>query len=443
MIFYEDDEIRGVYCQGSSSFLLLTFSDLIFPHRTQEFFAASPVKALGLSCVGFVAKRSNWFPSANMRASFSAIRPILKSFEIRISYGGSMGGYGALRYGADLGLTHTLALVPQWSLDEAECGFQPGYHEHFNPLMSGMGIKRHQTSGKAFVLFDPYHENDSMHADRIQREHVDAVPIRVVDTHHHVTSVLAGKNNLQMMLEAAILNDRGGLQITVNKIRRKHPIRRRNLVVRTALKKPLLAARAALSFNTNLVEALTGDRRIILDMVIALLQKNEVEANELYRRMKAALLKDDREFLSILGINDPDYQIPCQFTLLTSHQTKVFYNPYRRCLVHTMDASGFGTLEVKIRIFRDNQALLTIGTQGRERQIVIREQLTVSFERDLDAISAAFSFVRNGSGLEGGILSKAGLFLSAEPHGAITRSRSLLSGWEKFKLIPITDKQPV
>ena len=49
-----------------------------------------------------------------MHNLFKAIEDLIAPFQKRIGYGGSMGGYAAIKYSKLLGLSRVVSLVPQF-----------------------------------------------------------------------------------------------------------------------------------------------------------------------------------------------------------------------------------------------------------------------------------------------------------------------------------------
>lgn len=62
-------------------------------------------------------KQKSWFPQASMIELEKAISPILEGFKNIVGYGGSMGGYAAIKYSNLLNMNRVIAFVPQYSID--------------------------------------------------------------------------------------------------------------------------------------------------------------------------------------------------------------------------------------------------------------------------------------------------------------------------------------
>gem|GEM_PF-4051597 len=152
-IVYDDDFIRVVWQPGHSSFMLVTFGNLINLADGVKFFGDAPAQKLGFSCLGFMAKQPNWFPKECTLRAIANINKFFYGVKEVITYGGSMGGYAAVKYSSALNATSVIAFCPQWSIDKSECdGHNPGFQEHYSSTLSGMGVVPEDVSGDIFLF---------------------------------------------------------------------------------------------------------------------------------------------------------------------------------------------------------------------------------------------------------------------------------------------------
>ena len=228
-ILFEDDELRVIWTSRGSECLVITFGNLQDLADDMEYFAKTPLEKLGYSSISFMNKRINWFPLANMRQAIASIASILNLHSQKILYGGSMGGYAAIKYSAALHATHVLAMCPQWSIDPQECsGWNPGWQEHFTPVLSGMGITPQDVAGQTYVLCDFHHELDKKHADQIAVLSPRIQLVNVPCVKHHVTTVMVGSNNLFQILQACLNDDRVAMHRVSRLARRRSDIYKKN-----------------------------------------------------------------------------------------------------------------------------------------------------------------------------------------------------------------------
>lgn len=259
IIIYDDDEIRVIWAPRGSEFVLITFGDLIALASDHRFFADTPLDKLNISAIGIMAKRGNWYPPENFHKALPCILDRIGGYETRITYGGSMGGYAAIKFSRLLGATHVIALCPQWSIDPAECqGTDPGWGGYLLPTMSGMGIREQDVAGRVFILSDAFFPLDRFHCRMIAENHPTAHFINVPIVEHHVTTVVAGTANLQELLAACLAGDLVALHRISRHARRSHALWQRGWLQHTLRKLPRLGV--AFLVNTDQHDFLKGNR---------------------------------------------------------------------------------------------------------------------------------------------------------------------------------------
>ena len=244
-IVFEDAHLRVMFQPGGSDMLLLTFGDAAVLADGTRFFADTVAAKFGINCLGFMARAANWYPAASMQAAARAVAYTLAAFDIRMSYGSSMGAYAAVKHSALLGATHVLALCPQWSIDPAECGAsESGYRDFFRPAMAGMGVRQADMAGEITVFYDPGQRDDAYHYRTLAACSPRVRACRVHHAGHHLAPVLRGSRLAVDLMQACYLGDPARLYALVNPPRRASVHRRRNLLAASAGRHPRLALAA-------------------------------------------------------------------------------------------------------------------------------------------------------------------------------------------------------
>ncbi len=244
-LIYQDDAVVAFWRPGATDYLLVTFGDAIDVVAGDRFFADAPVAKADITCIGIMARQPNWYPIPSMQRLREAILPRLQAATARVGYGGSMGGYAAIKHSARLGLTHSLALCPQWSIDAAECdGRDPGFQHWFAPAMAGHHIRPEEVDGEVVLLLDPRDPVDAFHAERLRGVAPSAHTVPVYNVGHHVTRAFAGTANLTAMIAAVLDRDFGRLARLAARLRRGNPERAHTVLRAAASTHPKLAARA-------------------------------------------------------------------------------------------------------------------------------------------------------------------------------------------------------
>ena len=224
-IIYDDAELRVIWTAGSSKYAVISFGDLITRAEGTKYFADTPLKKSGITSVGVVAKRANWYPAENMRSARQAILSRVAHYRTLVSYGGSMGGYAAVKYSSLLGVSHVISLCPQWSIDPEECnGANPGWQNHFQARLRGMGVRPEDVGGKVYVFSDPHDGRDAFHTSRLSAICPSITTIAVPLVSHHVTPVLSGTRNLVRLIDMALSEDSASIRKFVKTVRRSNGI---------------------------------------------------------------------------------------------------------------------------------------------------------------------------------------------------------------------------
>ena len=97
-IVFEDEHIRVIFLTGSSDTLVISFGDLISRAKGMSINAEKSLFKYQYNVIGIMPKQKSWFPKSIMLEMQRQIQPILEQFEQIVGYGGSMGGYAAIKY---------------------------------------------------------------------------------------------------------------------------------------------------------------------------------------------------------------------------------------------------------------------------------------------------------------------------------------------------------
>ncbi|MBF8765323.1 hypothetical protein IR009_08805 [Pseudomonas putida] len=435
---YEDDEIEVFYHTGKSRYLLFTFGDLVTLADGKRFSADVPVKKLGLSCIGFMAKRGNWYPEDSMKKAAESVRSITTGYQHLIGYGGSMGGYASIKFSKLLGLTHSIAFCPQWTIDRKEChGINPGYQSYFKESMSGMGIKGNEISGDVLVVYDPDHTRDAFHANMIKDVYPSTVLQKFRSSDHHVTLILSGSKNLELMLELVFAGDYEGFQCETSKIRRSHPRRAKILLSKASKKHPIFLSQVHSNLTlksrfdaadliegtaTALERALKLNKLALASQLAFSLMNSNIEP---YRKK---LLADLLHWIS-LQINPEE-----KLSLRTAHGTKLFLSipSGKICHVKPSDAKKWhkdiflrktgGTYYLAVII----DGLEWLLAPGKSGSVSLAAHSNADPQRD--PLIQAF-FINTELTLK-----RLGKFMSCDPNGSVMYDRTEAKAWERFSL---------
>ncbi len=430
---YEDDMLKVFYSSGRSDFLLVTFGDLLSKVDGDSFFADAPVKKLGLNCLGFVAKGPNWYPVPNVALAIKACEQILANFKEIVTYGGSMGGYAALKYSRRLGAVATIAMCPQWSLDPDECGgFDSGWRKFFVPNMMDMGVTKYDLAGNIFVLYDPGNETDNFHARKILdlSHSISALRTRSVD--HHVTSVFAGTKNLESFVQCALNNDYHAMSSVVQSVRRRHPTRERILLNRLSIN------------HCGLLDSLLSaqGRRLSDEDKVAL---NVKVLTHYLRSGRESLISGPIERLISLNIDIVRKTLLENFlnasgetgawggskALTTAHGTCVYYSALMGRLIHRVECSLEKRQYLTAPLVDIGDRCAGVEINGRRYYLMIDKNGFAGFSdcKPSPENPNALWVQHEADGIK---LIRAGFYAAAEKNGSISYNRKIAKAWETF-----------
>ena len=133
-----------------------------------------------------------------MRQMFAEIEDLIAPFKTRIGYGGSMGGYAAIKYSNLLDLKRVVALVPQYSInpDDVE---DPRYNMFFHAeLNANMQIQPQDVSAEReyIVVYDPYCPEDRAQYVKLEQVLPHIHTLNLPFTGHDAIAVLASSELL-------------------------------------------------------------------------------------------------------------------------------------------------------------------------------------------------------------------------------------------------------
>lgn len=148
---------------------IVTFESVVVAFRDVKHspFAYPLAEKYGISILHVVPNGADWYQYLEMPEVLDTIRDHLRPDAF--AYGSSMGGYGAIRFADDLGLSRALALAPQFSIDPERVPFERRWQDH-----SARIDFLHETprirSARASVVVDSTHAGDMAHAGLIAAE---------------------------------------------------------------------------------------------------------------------------------------------------------------------------------------------------------------------------------------------------------------------------------
>ena len=202
-IVFEDEHIRAIYLKGSSETLVLSFGDLITRAKGNSINAEKSLSKYEYNVIGIMPKQKSWFPAVSMLGVLAAIQPILAEFKNIVAYGGSMGGYAAIKYAKPFRMNRVVAMVPQYSINPEEVEDRR-YTDFYDAEINGdMRIQADDISENCeyIIVYDPYFDLDREHYKKIQPLIPQLHTLHLPYTGHDAIAVLANSALLHDFIE--------------------------------------------------------------------------------------------------------------------------------------------------------------------------------------------------------------------------------------------------
>ena len=202
-IIFEDDHIRAIYLPGKTDCLVLSFGDLISRAKGMLINAEKSLMKYDYAVVGIMPKQKSWFPVSSMSQLLVHLMPLLKQFKSVVGYGGSMGGYAAIKYSKALKMNRVVAMVPQYSINPDEV-MDRRYSDFYDPAVNAaMAIQSEDIieNCEYILIYDPYFELDKEHYLKIKPLIPQLYTLHLPYTGHDAIAVLANSALLHDFIE--------------------------------------------------------------------------------------------------------------------------------------------------------------------------------------------------------------------------------------------------
>jgi dienelactone hydrolase len=124
-VFRSADFVARAVTGFDSTICVVTFdsySDVRTLERTgfgEHFFEQSRIDAIHV-----IARSNEWYQNDEILDICVAVAAITQDYERVYTYGSSMGGYAAIRFGVHVGARAAIALSPQFSVDKTVVPFE-------------------------------------------------------------------------------------------------------------------------------------------------------------------------------------------------------------------------------------------------------------------------------------------------------------------------------
>jgi tetratricopeptide (TPR) repeat protein len=170
------------------------------PGFGEHYFAERGITAMHVMC-----RDNDWFQYPDMLQVLDAIRAAAAGADRLLSYGSSMGGYGALRFAAAIGADAALALSPQFTLDRRKVPFETRWAQdqrriRFLPALDGAIAP----VPLMVMAYDPRSVADRRHAELILASAPSVMAIPLPFAGHPVGQFLNDVALLDPLVQASL-----------------------------------------------------------------------------------------------------------------------------------------------------------------------------------------------------------------------------------------------
>ena len=159
-------EVRRVVA-GDGRRQVVTFDSYHEPHGLDRpGFGEAFFRSEGVTAIHVLSHANDWFQTSEIHEIIQIIRKASAAAERLLTYGSSMGGYGALRFAGPIGARAALALSPQFSLDPRKAPFETRWSADRRRIRFREEIDGPIMTGPCMILaYDPAIAADRRHAE--------------------------------------------------------------------------------------------------------------------------------------------------------------------------------------------------------------------------------------------------------------------------------------
>jgi pimeloyl-ACP methyl ester carboxylesterase len=131
----ETAHVVAIHQPGEGDVLYITFNSANEVARGLGFSGGHVLRRHGRPAIGIMSTAANWFPKAAMAKVLAAAQAIIAEHGFRqvVCFGHGMGGYGALRFAAELQADVAIALSPITTIDPGQTSVPNKFWARIDP----------------------------------------------------------------------------------------------------------------------------------------------------------------------------------------------------------------------------------------------------------------------------------------------------------------------
>lgn len=168
----KDYYIECIFYNFDSLFVTFenVFGDYIKTDKYRMGWGSRKFRSMQVSHLCIKPRRLDWYTGENLAEALADLLPFFERFERVITYGESMGGFGALAFADLVRAKYSISISPQSTLDRAKVPWDTRYPRGIKEDYSGRygdAVGNYSNVDCAYILYDPHYEMDRRHASRL------------------------------------------------------------------------------------------------------------------------------------------------------------------------------------------------------------------------------------------------------------------------------------
>lgn len=419
-IIFEDEHIRVIFLKGTSSELVISFGDLISRAKGLTINAEKSLIKYDYNVLGIMPKLKSWFPQASMQQMMESVQPILNQFEHIVGYGGSMGGYAAIKYSKLLKMNRVIAFVPQFSIDPQQVEDRR-YAEFFDVnLNRDMQIQATDLSAQAeyIVVYDPYYKEDREHYLKIKKVIPNLLTLKLPFTGHEALSVLASSSLLNDFIRHSY--DQGYFYQQMRSVKKNSKFYYRTVIANL------------MSRHSAALGRILRNNELHLDD-----QYFDANLKQLITRVMLSRRQVTEQDLQKLGIkvNLPTSQQEANDQLQDNFGHHLVFN----LISHKLESYLADAVQLNnkylIGIHAKSSGIVKIVINAERYIVAMNDRRVMKLFKDEDALTTDMSPILIKKYADYFVLSYKQLSLNSDEHGICTFTENSIQDAEKFKTI--------
>lgn len=165
---YESDDVKVVADLFDDAKGIIVGLSEFSPELHAAAFGDGAVQKKGYCGIFVRAKTNHWWQIPDRAELCRAVKDVSGRFGARLAYGSSMGGYGALSLGSEMGCNRILAVAPQTIVSNPEISMNPDWRA----AIATRPILRDDVAAELSVIpeifYDPYSADDVQHVHHLR-----------------------------------------------------------------------------------------------------------------------------------------------------------------------------------------------------------------------------------------------------------------------------------